>query len=111
MKELREKLKNHIGHNVVCASYGDKENPKDITIECVDCNEVLISCETIEDEPHERVEFTVPKLVGCLYCGNISRYHKNEIKGEMTRPNEYRSFIICKKCRKKVYEDEWRRYV
>ena len=47
---MYEKLKNHIGHNVVCVSYGDYYDPDDICIECEDCNEVLISTETYEEE-------------------------------------------------------------
>lgn len=43
-----ERLKPHIGHHIVCACYGDSENPADICIECEDCNEVLISAETCE---------------------------------------------------------------
>ena len=47
---MYEKLKNHIGHNLVCVVYGDAENPTNICIECEDCNEVLISVEKHEDE-------------------------------------------------------------
>jgi hypothetical protein len=48
---MREKLKNHIGHNIVCVSYGDNYyEPDDICIECEDCNEVLISTQTYEEE-------------------------------------------------------------
>ena len=45
-----EKLKNHIGHKIVCVAYGDNDNPQDICIECEDCNEVLVSAETSEKE-------------------------------------------------------------
>lgn len=45
-----EKLKNHIGHDIVCVAYGDIDNPVDICIECEDCNEVLVSAETYEKE-------------------------------------------------------------
>lgn len=47
---MYELLKNHIGHNIVCVAYGDINNPDDICIECEDCNEVLISAKTFEDE-------------------------------------------------------------
>ena len=43
-------LRRHIGHNVVCVAYGDPNDPQDICIECEDCNEVLISVETLEEE-------------------------------------------------------------
>ena len=41
-----EKLKPHIGHNIVCVQYSDNIGIADICIECTDCNEVLISAET-----------------------------------------------------------------
>jgi hypothetical protein len=48
---MRERLKNHIGHDVRCVCYGDdSNNPDDICIECWDCNEVLVSAETFEFE-------------------------------------------------------------
>jgi hypothetical protein len=33
-----ESLKNHVGHNIECVTYGDEN----VSIECIDCNEVLI---------------------------------------------------------------------
>ena len=45
-----EKLKHHIGHRITCVAYGDYDNPSDICIECEDCNEVLISSESIATE-------------------------------------------------------------
>ena len=54
MNFMYDKLKNHIGHNVVCVSYGDDyHDPDDICIECEDCNEVLVSAETFEEEKDE----------------------------------------------------------
>ena len=50
MNQIYELLKSHIGHNVVCVSYGDEDNPNDVCIECEDCNEVLISSESINNE-------------------------------------------------------------
>jgi hypothetical protein len=46
-----QKLKNHIGHNIVCVGYalqdkatGERRSDwQNIAIECDDCNEVLIS--------------------------------------------------------------------
>lgn len=46
---IYEKLKNHIGHKLICVTYGDVKNPDDICIECEDCNEVLISAESFND--------------------------------------------------------------
>lgn len=40
---LYDKLLPHIGHSIVLACYGDTEDPDNISIECEDCNEVLIS--------------------------------------------------------------------
>jgi len=33
-------LKEHLGHRIVCVSYG--ENKENIALECEDCNEVLL---------------------------------------------------------------------
>lgn len=38
MNWMYEKLKPHIGHDIVCVSYGDINDPVDICIECEDCN-------------------------------------------------------------------------
>ena len=43
-----EKLKNHVGHKIVCVTYGDTDNPQNICIECEDCNEILVSAETFD---------------------------------------------------------------
>lgn len=50
MNYIKEKLLNHIGHNIVCVYYGNKEDPNDVCIECEDCNEVLISAEDYDME-------------------------------------------------------------
>lgn len=47
---MKDKLKNHIGHHIVCVCYGDVDDPVDICIECEDCNEILISSEDYEME-------------------------------------------------------------
>ena len=53
-KNMRERLKPHIGHHVVCVYYGDPNDPVDICIECEDCNEVLVSAETFEYEEENK---------------------------------------------------------
>jgi hypothetical protein len=50
MNWMYERLKPHIGHNIVCVCYGIVENPLDICIECEDCNEVLVSAEDYDEE-------------------------------------------------------------
>lgn len=45
-----DKLRPHIGHDIVCVCYGDPNDPNDICIECETCNEVLVSAETFEYE-------------------------------------------------------------
>ena len=50
MDWIFEKLKHHIGHKIACVAYGDYNNPSDVCIECEDCNEVLISSESINEE-------------------------------------------------------------
>ena len=64
---IYEKLKPHIGHNIVCACYGDPDDPVDICIECEDCNEVLISAESFDNED------TIVHCKGCGYY--ISKHH------------------------------------
>lgn len=55
MNLMYDKLKNHIGHHVVCSSYGDAESPADICIECEDCNEVLVSADDYEVADREEL--------------------------------------------------------
>ena len=46
MNYMIEKLKPHIGHNIVCVAYGESvDGAADICIECGDCCEVLLSAE------------------------------------------------------------------
>ena len=47
---MRERLRPHIGHRIVCVCYCDPDDPADICIECEDCYEVLVSAETFEFE-------------------------------------------------------------
>lgn len=42
---LYDKMREHIGHNVVMVYYGDKENPVDISVECEDCNCIIVDAE------------------------------------------------------------------
>lgn len=44
-----DKLKPHVGHEVMCVVYGENAN---ISIECIQCNEVLFSLDA-PDEPHD----------------------------------------------------------
>ena len=53
MNYIYEKLRAHIGHNVVCVAYGDIDNPADVCIECEDCGCVLISAEDFEDDEND----------------------------------------------------------
>lgn len=50
---MYDKLKPHIGHDIVCVCYGNPEDPVDICIECETCGEVLVSAETCEFEEEE----------------------------------------------------------
>ena len=47
---MQRKLQAHIGHEIECVAYGDINDPNDICIECVDCNEVLVSAEDFEED-------------------------------------------------------------
>lgn len=37
-----KQLKDHIGHRMDCVSYGDKDNPENVAIECENCMEIMI---------------------------------------------------------------------
>lgn len=57
-KTLWNILFKHWGHNVEIVIYGDADDPNDVCLECLDCNEVLLDGEiyTIcarEDDPNE----------------------------------------------------------
>lgn len=49
---LAEKLRPHIGHNLVCVRYGGADAPADICIECEDCREMLVSAEDCGEPEH-----------------------------------------------------------
>ena len=38
-------LAKHIGHKIVCVSYGQREN---VAIECMECSEVLLDFDRLE---------------------------------------------------------------
>lgn len=42
---LWERLAAHRGHSVSIVSYGDKDSPSDVCLECEDCNEVILDAE------------------------------------------------------------------
>lgn len=57
-KILWDILMKHWGHHVEIAIYGDADDPADVCLECMDCNEILLDGEiyTIcarEDDPNE----------------------------------------------------------
>ena len=45
-----EDLKKHYGHDVVVMLYGDNNDPQNVSIECLDCNEVLVDFDKTEEE-------------------------------------------------------------
>ena len=50
MNHMYEKLREHFGHKIVIAMYGNEDNPIEFTIECEDCCCVLVSSEDYEYE-------------------------------------------------------------
>lgn len=50
---MDDKLRPHIGHEIVIVYYGDRDDPHDICVECEDCNEVLVSAEDYEEEDEQ----------------------------------------------------------
>jgi hypothetical protein len=51
----KEELLSHWGHEIELAYYGERDNPASVTIECMDCNEVLLEpfLEIESDEQEE----------------------------------------------------------
>ena len=41
-KEDFNKLLSHAGHLIEIVTYGDLDNPQNVAIECIDCNEVIV---------------------------------------------------------------------
>lgn len=44
---MYEKIKSHIGHRIECVQYANYQN---VSIECMDCNEVIIDANKDEKE-------------------------------------------------------------
>ena len=76
-----DKLLEHVGCRIEIAVYGDSDNPDDVTIECMDHHEVLVSVDTdfsmicskcgTEISGCDRAEHTVIADHGhCLSCQN-----------------------------------------
>ena len=51
---IAEKLMSHRGHILECVSYGEWDDPADVCIECMDCNELLVSAEDFNEPPTEK---------------------------------------------------------
>ena len=80
-------LKAHVGHAIVCVAYGDVEDPVDVTIECIDCGEVLVSF----NEPEEAINC-------CPHCRlHIKDKLKETYEGELFQVGDIFS-TICPEC-------------
>lgn len=44
-----ESLKKHSGHRLECNEYGTNDLTVNVTIECIDCNEILIDYDKYDD--------------------------------------------------------------
>lgn len=51
---MRDKLLEHLGHEVDIITYGVESYIQDVTLECLDCCVVIYSCETEELEGGSR---------------------------------------------------------
>ena len=47
---MRQKLLPHVGHEISCVAYGDRDDPSDVCIECEDCYTVLVSAEDFNQD-------------------------------------------------------------
>jgi len=43
----------HCGHKVEVVTYGSKDDPINVAIECTDCNEVLMDFDRYSEDPDE----------------------------------------------------------
>ncbi|WP_320864737.1 hypothetical protein [Dysosmobacter sp.] len=50
MNWMMQKLYPHVGHHIVCVTYGDPDDPHDVCIECESCGCVLVSGEDFDDD-------------------------------------------------------------
>lgn len=50
MNPLFEKMYEHFGHDIECVVYGEPENPVEVSIECTNCNAVIVSEERVVSE-------------------------------------------------------------
>ena len=46
---LFDMLRNHFGHKIVIAAYGDSDNPRSLCVECKDCRWVILEAFCDED--------------------------------------------------------------
>ena len=44
-----EKLLSHAGHRIEIVTYGTLDCPHNVSIECVDCNEVIVDMDSPEE--------------------------------------------------------------
>ena len=63
------RFKEHIGHRIELAYYGDRNNPANIAIECIDCNTVLVDADNDTPSDSEKP----------CYCGE-TKEHKCTMK-------------------------------
>ncbi len=69
---LWKKLLAHYGHNVEIAVYGNPKNPDGVSLECTDCNEVILDaeihtiCERYDSGTGRPRNYETCK--GCAYC-------------------------------------------
>ena len=50
MNGMMQKLYAHVGHHIVCVTYGDPDDPHDVCIECESCGCVLVSGEDFDSD-------------------------------------------------------------
>lgn len=47
------------GHHLVMATYGPRENPHNVAVECIDCGEVVVDADVHQDEDEAPQVWTV----------------------------------------------------
>lgn len=75
-------LKYHIGHQIVCVSYGsDFNDPDNVAIECQTCNEVLLDFDN-DNELNTCHYCDQPIEKNKLYCSDSCKWLLHGIESE-----------------------------
>lgn len=73
----------HVGHKIVCVTYGDKDN---VSYECEDCNEVILSFDKPEKRTRPAKDNKPCPTPGCGCQLTVSQVHGSHDEEQVTCP-------------------------